>query len=129
MAWRRRTAAWIVKTTAALVPFGVVIVMFFAPSVAPGAMAKSAVTVVALDTTRFDTVIPDPALIAVAPVRFVPVRVTGTVVPTTPVDGETLVSVGVGDAATLSSATAAHDHACPVADVVPGVIDVGVAMK
>src|SRR5437763_11355972 len=74
-------AALIVKLTAALVPAGVVMVTFCGPIAALAPMAKVAVTCVAFTTARFDTVMPEPALIAEAPVRLVPDRLTLTEAP------------------------------------------------
>jgi len=118
-----------VNTMVPLVPPGVVIVTFCAPGVAPAAIAKVAVTVVEFVTLSPDTVMSEPALILVAPVRLVPVRVTGTVVPTTPVFGAKLERVGAGVVPALCSATAAHDHDCGEPEVIPGAIAAGVAIK
>ena len=78
-----------VNVTAVLVPAGVVAVTFLALRVAPVVMVKFAVTVVS-----FTTVTPEPDTVtAVVPVRWVPVRVTGTVVPRAPEAGEIAVRV------------------------------------
>jgi hypothetical protein len=89
------------KFTLLLVPPGVVIVTVLGPPVMPalGAIVKVAVTEVLLATVRLDTVNPWPeTVIAVAPVRLVPVRVTLTDVPRTPEVGEIDVNVGAGGA-------------------------------
>jgi hypothetical protein len=82
-------------TVPVVVPIGVVTVMVLADRVAPVVMVKVAVTVVSFTTARLPTVTPVPdTLIAVAPVRPRPVRVTGTLVPLTPVGGAMELSVG-----------------------------------
>jgi hypothetical protein len=78
-----------------LVPPGVVTLTFLAVSAALPAIVKVAVTVVALTTAILLTVMPPPVTVtAVAPVRFVPVRVTVGAPPWLPVTGEIEVSVG-----------------------------------
>jgi len=85
-----------VNVTVLLVPPGVVTLTVLAPSAAVAVIVKVAVTVVALDVMPL-TVTPVPdTLTAVAPVRFVPVSVTGTEVPRAPVVGTIAVSVGAG---------------------------------
>lgn len=77
-----------VNVPALVVPAGVVTVTFRAPKVAVGAMVKVVVIVVAV-TVNGPTVIPPPeTFTAVAPVRPVPVIVTFTTVPCTPLVGE-----------------------------------------
>jgi hypothetical protein len=77
-----------VKVTGLVAPAGVVTVTFLAVSVAVGAIVKVAVTVVALTAVTPLTVMPPPDTVtAVAPVRSVPVIVTGTMVPCAPVGG------------------------------------------
>ena len=94
-----------VKVTGLLTPPGVETVTFLAVVAAVTAIVNVAVTEVALTGTRLLTVIPAPdTLTAKAPVRFVPVRVTGTTVPRRPVLGEMEVSVGA--AAVLMNSTA-----------------------
>ena len=84
-----------VKVTGLLTPPGVETVTFLAVAAAVTAIVNVAVTEVALTGTRLLTVIPVPdTLTAKAPVRFVPVRVTGTTVPRRPVFGEMEMSVG-----------------------------------
>jgi hypothetical protein len=87
-----------VNVTALLVPPGVVMLTFLAVSAAPPVMVKVAVTVVSLTTVRPVTVMPPfgVTVIAEAPVRLVPVRVTLTAVPLTPVLGVIEASVGAG---------------------------------
>jgi hypothetical protein len=79
-----------VKVPAFVVPAGTVTVTFRAVSGAFGAMVKVAVTVVALTAAKLLIVIPvaELTLIAVAPVRPLPVIVTLTTVPCAPVVGE-----------------------------------------
>src|SRR5579884_2053898 len=86
-----------VKVCAPLVPADVVAVTFVAPSAAPAAIVKSAVSVVALVTFTLLTV--TPALLTATDVppttKFVPVSVTPlTVVPCTPTAGDTVASAG-----------------------------------
>jgi len=93
-----------VKTSDAVigeVPDPVVMRTFLAPSAAvvPPAMVKVAVAVSGLKTERPLTVTPVPLTVTpVAPVKFVPVIVTGTTVPRTPDFGATEVTVGAGSA-------------------------------
>ena len=83
-----------VKMTALLVPPGVVTVTL--PELALAASTKLAVICVALTTVGLVTVIPEGALITVAPmVSPAPVRVTGTVAPAAPELGAMEVSPGV----------------------------------
>src|SRR5580693_9089497 len=64
-----------------------------APVVAPPAMVIDAVTVVAVGVPVIVPLMPAlPETTAVAPVKFAPVKVTGNVVPTAPVDGVTELS-------------------------------------
>jgi hypothetical protein len=85
-----------VKTTAPLVPFGVVTLTLCMPTaVALEPMANVAVTVVAVDDIPLTTIPPPPStLTAVAPVRLLPVSVTDTVVPKLAVAGVIVVSAG-----------------------------------
>jgi len=77
-----------VNVAALLVPAGVVTVTFLAPNVAVAEMVKVAVTVLAFTTVKLPTVIPVPlTFTALARVKPVPVIVTGTTVPWTPVLG------------------------------------------
>jgi hypothetical protein len=71
-----------VNVMALVTPVGVVTVTFRAPAVAPAAMTKLAVTVVAVGVPVMVavTLVPD-TVTAEAPARLVPVRVTATVVP------------------------------------------------
>jgi hypothetical protein len=78
-----------------LVPEGVVTLTFLAPVAAVGPTVKEAVTVVAVEpVTTALTPVPEKFTV-VAPVRFVPLRVTTTVVPCAPEVGASEVSVGV----------------------------------
>jgi hypothetical protein len=92
-----------VNVTVLLVPPGVLTDTFLVPFDARRPIWNVAVTVVALTTVTPLTVIPVPrmpppvTLTAEAPVRFVPVRVTWTVVDRKPVAG--LIEVRVGAAA------------------------------
>ena len=71
------------KFTVLLVPFGVVTLTVRVATAVTGLIVKVAVTVVALTTVKLLTVKPPPPLtvIAVAPVKLVPVRVTATLLP------------------------------------------------
>jgi len=129
-----------VNGTELLVPPGVVIVTALAVAAALDVMAKFAVTLVSLTTVRPVTVTPPPGtVIAVAPVNPVPERVTGTVVPRTPVLGVIEVNTGVAGFTTVSvtpvafpsgvaTVTAlAESAAAPVAEQLPfTVVAVGV---
>jgi hypothetical protein len=67
-----------------------------APVVAVEAITTVAVTVVLVEAPEIVALTPAlPETMALAPERFVPVKVTGNDVPTVPVFGDTLVSVGV----------------------------------
>jgi len=83
-----------VNVTVLLVPAGVVTLTVLAERVAVFAIVKVVVTVVEV-TVKAPTVIPVPdTFTAVAPVRFVPVKVTGTMVPRVPDAGAMESSVG-----------------------------------
>jgi len=83
-----------VNVTVLLVPAGVVTLTVLAERVAVFEIVKVVVTVVEV-TVKAPTVIPVPdTFTAVAPVRFVPVKVTGTMVPRVPDVGAIEVSVG-----------------------------------
>lgn len=89
----------VVKATGLVVLFGVTTCTFRLPAIAVGAIIRVAFTVVELATVNVLTVTPDPVTVtAVAPVRLVPVRTTGTLVATAPPPeaeaGETEVRVG-----------------------------------
>ena len=77
-----------------VVPIGVVTVTFLALRVAPAVIAQLALTVVAVDVIPVQVTPPPKMVTAVAPVRLVPVRDTGTVVPWVPVGGLIEASVG-----------------------------------
>ena len=82
-------------TRAGVVPIGVVTDTFLAVVAAVAAIVQFAVTVVDVGVPVIAQATPGPdTLTAVAPVRFVPVSVTGTVVPISPDSGETSVRVG-----------------------------------
>jgi hypothetical protein len=84
-----------VNGTVLVVPPGVVTLTVLAESVAPVVITKFAVTVVSLTMVIPLTVMPVPdTFTAVSLERPVPVRVTGTLVPRTPVLGTIEVSVG-----------------------------------
>jgi hypothetical protein len=70
-----------------VVPIGVVTVTFLALWVAPAVIAQLALTVVAVDVIPVQVMPPPEMVTAVAPVRLVPIRDTGTVVPRVPVGG------------------------------------------
>jgi len=77
-----------------VVPMGVTTLTTRAPVKAVAVMAQLAFTVVLLvETTVQVTPVPE-IVIEVAPIRLVPVRVTGTVVPRRPDVGETVANVG-----------------------------------
>jgi hypothetical protein len=97
-------APWTVNGTVLLVPPpGTVMLTVLADSVAPVLIVKVAVAVVGLVTVKPLTVTPVPDTVtAVAPVRLVPVKVTGTLVPRTPVAGAIEVSVGTGRPITVN---------------------------
>jgi hypothetical protein len=85
----------IVNVSPLLVPPAVVTVTDLAVSAAPGEITKLAETVVALTAVKLLTVTPEPDTPTdCVPNRLVPVRVTATVVPRTPVVGAIAVSVG-----------------------------------
>ncbi len=85
-----------VNVTVLLVPPGVVVMLtVLEPVVAEVEIVNVAVTVVSFTTVRLLEVTPEPdTVIAVAPVRPVPVRVTGTLVPRTPELGAIVDSTG-----------------------------------
>jgi hypothetical protein len=96
-----------VNVTAFVVPFGVTTVTFLEPSAAVAEIVKVATTVVSLTTPIALTVTPAPdTLIADVPVRPLPVRVTGTLVPRTPVLGLILVRRGATAAPVFWDSTA-----------------------
>lgn len=93
-----------VNGTVLLVPPAVVILTVLALSVAVVEMVKVAVAVVAFTTVKPLTVIPVPEWFkAVAPVRLVPVSVTATTVPRTPVAGVIEVNVGAPGTMTVKA--------------------------
>src|SRR2546430_4576501 len=95
-----------VNVTALLVPAGVVTLTVLAESVAVFEIVKVVVAVVGV-TTRAPTVTPVPdTFTAVAPVRLVPVKVTGTAMPRPPVLGAIEVRVGTGVVVVLANSTA-----------------------
>ena len=95
-----------VIVTVLLVPPGVVTLTVLAPSAAVAVMVKVVVTVVEV-TVKAPAVTPVPdTFTAVAPVRFVPVSVTGTEVPRAPVVGAIAVSVGAGVIVPATNSTA-----------------------
>jgi len=92
-----------VNVMALLVPDPVVILTDLAPSEAPAEMVNVAVASVELMTLRALTLTPPPETVSeVAPVRSVPVIVTGTDVPRSPTEGAIEVNVGAGRATTLN---------------------------
>jgi hypothetical protein len=94
-----------VNVTGLVIPPGVETLTLRAPVAARLAIVKVVVTVVSLITTRLLTVTPVPVMVtAKAPVRFVPVSVTGTAVPLSPVLGA--IDVSVGGATELANSTA-----------------------
>jgi len=98
-----RVGASTVKVTELLVPPGVVTVTFRAVAPAVGAMTKVAVIVLSFTTVRLLTVTPAPeTVMAVAPVRLVPLRVTGTGVARSPLCGVMEVSAGTGGFTTVN---------------------------
>ena len=99
----------------AAVPIGVVAVTFLVVSPAPRAIAHDAFTAVAVGVPVIVQVTLPPRLTAVAPVRAVPLTVTGTVVPRTPLVGVIEVSVGP----TTVNVTGAGDVVFPAAVTTP----------
>src|SRR6267143_334025 len=87
-----------VNVTVLLVPPGVVTLTVLGPSAAVAPIAKFALTTVGFTTVTPLAVTPVPDTVtAVAPVRFVPVSITGrTKVPRAPNAGDIEVRVGVG---------------------------------
>jgi len=84
-----------VNVTVLLVAPLVVTLTVLAPSVAPAVIASVAVTVVSFTTVIALAVTPVPETVtAVVPVKRRPLRVTGTLVPRTPVTGLIVESVG-----------------------------------
>src|SRR5256885_14260125 len=95
-----------VNVTVLLVPPGVVTLTVLAPSAAVAVMVKVVVTVVGV-TVKAPAVTPVPDTVtAVAPVRFVPVKVTVPVVPRARDEGAIEVSVGAGGFAPATNSTA-----------------------
>src|SRR5689334_2349545 len=91
------TGGFTVNVTGVVVAPDTVTVMLEAPKVAPAPIAKLAVIWVALTTTTLLTVIPALFVFTVAPeTKFVPVNVTGTVVPVVPLAGLTELRVAAG---------------------------------
>jgi hypothetical protein len=84
------------NATVLLVPPGLVVtVTVLAPSAAPTVITQFALTVVAVEPPVMLQVTPAPDIVtAVAPVKPVPVRVTGTTVPRAPEVGAIEVSAG-----------------------------------
>jgi hypothetical protein len=96
-----------VNVTVLLVPPGVVTLTVLAVWAAVAEIVKFAVTVVAFTTVMALTVIPAPdTFTAVVPVRFVPVKVTETVMPRWPVLGAIEVKVGAATVTANSTAPA-----------------------
>lgn len=89
----------IVNTAAGLVPAGVLTVTFTGPGAAAGLMSNVALICVLLSTTRFETVIEEPALMVAGALKFVPVRVTLTTAPAMPLAGAIALRVVVVPAA------------------------------
>lgn len=86
-----------VKVRVPLVPPPVVTATVRAPAAADAEIVKVAVICVALATTTLLTTIPAPLTVTVAPEeKLVPVSVTCTAEPCTPLDGDTLLNVGAG---------------------------------
>src|SRR5436853_1239498 len=113
------TVPWpTVNVTVLLVPPGVVTLTVLAERVAVAVIVKVVVTVVEV-TVKAPTVTPVPETFTdVAPVRFVPVRVTGTAVPRAPDAGAIEVSVGAAVVVPANS-TAPMSNAPPCGLVVP----------
>ena len=91
-----------VNGTVLLVPPAVVMLTVLAVSAAVAEMVKVASAVVGVRTVKPLNVTPPPEIVTpVAPVRFVPVKVTSTTVPRTPVGGAIEVNVGAGGTTTV----------------------------
>jgi hypothetical protein len=85
------------------VPTGVVTLTFLVVSPAPAVITQDALTLVAVGVPEMVQVTPPPLVVtAVAPLRLVPVRVIGTVVPRAPDVGVIDVSVGTDAAVTVN---------------------------
>lgn len=109
-----------VNVTALLVPLGVVTVTFLADNAAVAAIVKVAVTVLESTTVTPETAMfPPDTVTAVAPIRFAPVRVTGTILPRTPVAG--VMEVRVGGVLRYSTA--------PISIAVPATSGLGLPKK
>jgi len=124
-----------VKATVLLVPFGVVMDTVLPPVPAVEAIVSVAVTVVLFTPVRPLTVNPEPeTVIAVAPVRLVPVSVTGTDVPRVPDVGEIEVRVGTGPAVTVKATVllvplgVVTDMVLPPVPAVEAIVSVAVAV-
>lgn len=98
-----RFAPSTVNASVLVVPIGVVTVTVLPPDPAPTAIAQFALTVVAVEVIPVQATLVPEKVTKVAPVRLVPVRVTGTVVPRTPVVGAIEVSVGSSGAVTVNA--------------------------
>jgi len=87
------------------VPLGVVTVTFLLERLAPFEITNVAVILLELTTLKLPLAIETPAPRPpnpVAPVKLVPVKVTGTLVPRTPVLGAIEVNVGTAPALTVN---------------------------
>ncbi len=67
-----------------------------ADGVAVGAIVRVAVSVVSLGVATSAIATSEPVMMSAAPVRLVPVSVSGTVAPTSPAAGEASVTIGGG---------------------------------
>ena len=84
------------KRSGAVVPPGVVTTMLRDPGGVPDVITRSAVAVVVFTTWILVAVIP-VAVMVIGTEKLVPVSVTETEVPTTPLAGSMAVNVGVED--------------------------------
>ena len=118
-----------------LVPPAVVTETLEAPSVAPAAIVKVAVALVALTTDTFETVIPLPLLKVRGATKPVPVRVTGTDEPCDPLEGLMEVRVGTTAADVMLKETlplvppaVVTDTLCPPVAAFAAIVKVAVAV-
>src|SRR5262249_42532414 len=103
------TEGRIVKRSGAVVPPEVVTTMLRGPGGVPDAMTRSAVAVLVFTTWILLAVIP-VAVMVIGSEKLVPVSVTETEVPTTPLDGSMAVNVGGEDWAADGNTATSNRH-------------------
>jgi hypothetical protein len=112
-----------VNTAGPLVPPLVVTVTFAAPVAAVAEMISVAVIWVVLTTATLLTITPVLLTATAAPAtKFVPARVTGTLVPWTPLAGLTEVSVGAGGRLTLNDAVSVWPSMVALPEAAPALL-------